>query len=148
MDQITRDLRQSVELTDKGGTFLVAQPRPMEFYSAIDHDGAPELVTYRVQAPSLLRSVFEPTTQVAPYTYGSIAFSSVTVVKSLDGNWNGNIFTYYDRQDPPQEVPPGHKEDVSAVALRLINGATLNKKTAFVDLSTWVKIRSVHNSID
>lgn len=148
MYSITRELRQAVEITDAGGAFQAAQPRQCEFYTDVDDDGAPELVKYRVHQGQLLRSVFEPTTQVAPYTFGATGSAEQAIISSIDGSWNGNIFTYYDRSDPPAEVNNGHKEDASAVSLRLINYATVNHKTAFVDLSTWVKIRSIHNSID
>ena len=147
IDRITRELRQAVEITEGGGAFSDAQPRRCAFYSDVDHDGAPELVTYRVQSKYLYRSVAEPSKTVPPYApYGAAV--ETLVMSSVDSSWNGNVFTYYDRSDPPAEVSPGHEEDVSAVSLRLVNYATVGKKTEFVDLSTWVKVRSIKNSIE
>jgi hypothetical protein len=37
---------------------------------------------------------------------------------------------------------------VSAVSLHLINSATVNGSTASVDVATWVKIRSILNSVN
>ncbi len=147
MDRITRELRQAQEIVEGHGVFATAQPRQCSFYADVDHDGVPELIQYRVQGNTLYRSEARATASVPPYTYG--AFGSETVVaESLSGGFTGNVFTYYDNQDPAQEANNGHTEDISAVKLRLVTGKTVNRKTAFVDLSTWVKIRSVHNTID
>ncbi len=145
VDRITRELRQAVEITDKGGAFSVAQPRQMEFYSDVDNDGAPELVKYDVASNGLRRRVFEPTTLVAPFTYGSTESTSSIVIKVLDGSY-GNVFTYYDRLDPPGVATSS--DQASAVSLHLINSATVNGQTASVDVATWVKIRSILNSVD
>jgi hypothetical protein len=32
--------------------------------------------------------------------------------------------------------------------LHIIDGATVNRRSAYVDMETWVKVRSVNNSID
>lgn len=146
MDRVTRELRQAQEIVEGDGVFLRAQPRQCAFYADVDHDGVPELIEYRVTGHTLYRSETSSTVAVPPYTYGSPR--SDVVITSVNGAWSGNVFTYYDNQEPAQEVSSEHPEDVSAVELRLINAKTVNKKTAFVDLSTWVKIRSVYNTID
>ncbi len=146
MDQITRELRQAQEIVEGDGVFLRAQPRQCAFYADVDHDGVPELIEYRVVSRTLYRSETPATAIVPPYTFGSPR--SDVVMTSLDGAWSGNVFTYYDNQEPAREVSAGHPEDISAVRLRLINGKQVNTRTSFVDLSTWVKIRSVHNTID
>jgi prepilin-type N-terminal cleavage/methylation domain-containing protein len=145
MDRVERELRQAVEITDKGGAFLTAQPRQMDFYSDVDNDGAPELVKYGVASGGLTRSVFEPTTLVAPFTFNSTASTSSVVIKTLDPGY-GNVFTYYDRLDPPGVATS--KDEASAVSLHIINSATVNGQTVHVDVATWVKIRSILNSVD
>lgn len=145
VDRITRELRQAVEITDQGGAVERAQPPHIEFYSDVNNDGAPELVEYDGQTGSLVRSVFDPTTVVPPFTFHSSASTSSVVIESLGSD---DIFTYYDRADPPHLIVPGHEEDVSAVSLHLINSATVNGSTASVDVATWVKIRSILNSVD
>ncbi len=147
MDQITRELRQAQEIVEGNGVFLRAQPRQCAFYADVDHDGMPELIEYRVQGGTLYRSEARSTVAVPPYTFGQPG-GEVVVAGSLSSGFTGNVFTYYDNADPADEVSSGHTEDISAVNLRLVTGKTVNKKTAFVDLSTWVKIRSVHNTID
>lgn len=147
MDGLTRELRQAYEIEAGAGAFVDAQPRRCAFYSDVDRDGVPELVEYRVTGTTLYRSERSADTSLPPYTWGTPAHESI-VVTSLDGGWNGNVFTYWDNSDPPGEVPSGQEERVSAVELRLVNSATVNKRTALVDLSTWVKVRAVHNTID
>lgn len=147
MDQVTRELRQAQEIVEGEGVFLRAQPRQCAFYADVDHDGVPELIEYRVQGQTLYRSEARSQTAVPPYTFGQPGAETV-VAESMSSGFTGNVFTYYDNEDPAGEVASGHPEDVSAVKLRLVTGKTVNRKTAFVDLSTWVKIRSVHNTID
>lgn len=147
MDRITREFRQAYEIEDNEGAFEDARPRECVFYTDVNRDGIPEKVWYRVQSGTLYRAQASATTVLPPYTFGAFGPAEV-LVESLDGSFTGNVFTYYDGDDPPDEVPSGQAERVSAVKLRLVNGATVNKKTAFVDLSTWVKIRAVHNTID
>jgi hypothetical protein len=147
MDTVTRELRQAYEIEDNQGAFVDAQARTCTFYTDSNRDGVPEMVKYRVQGKILYRSQATATSALPPYTFGSFGAERV-LVESLDGGWTGSVFTYYDSQDPPEEVGPSAPEDVSAVSVRLITGATVNRKTAFVDLSTWVKVRAVHNTID
>jgi type II secretory pathway component PulJ len=147
MDQITREFRQAYEIVDNEGAFEDARPRECVFYTDVNRDGIPEKIWYRVQGGMLYRSQATATTALPPYTFGAFGPEEV-LAESLDGTWTGNVFTYYDGQDPPDEVPSGQADRISAVSLRLVTGATVNKKTAFVDLSTWVKIRAVHNTID
>jgi len=146
-DRLTRELRQAQELSEGEGVFESAQPRHCAFYSDLDHDGVPERVTYYVQGKSVYRAVAQATTVVPPFEYGPDGASEL-LVESLKGGWNGNVFEYYTNENPPEKVPAGRPEDVSAVEVRLVNAATVNRKTAYVDSSTWVKIRSVHNTVD
>jgi prepilin-type N-terminal cleavage/methylation domain-containing protein len=147
MDRITREVRQAYEIEDNKGAFVDAQPRQCTFYTDADRDGRPEMVRYRVVGQVLYRSQASATSALPPYTFGPFSAEEV-IVSSLSGGFNGNVFEYYDSADPPRVVPSGKPADVSAVRLRLVTSATVNKKTAFVDLSTWVKVRAVHNTID
>lgn len=147
LDRMTRELRQAREVVDGEGAFEDAQPRRCTFYCDLNHDGTPEKVRYRIVGKTLYRSEVSAASDVPPYTFGELGAEEV-LIASLDGGWTGNVFTYYDNEDPAGEVPSGHPEDVSAVELKLVNSHTVGVKTAFVDLSTWVKVRSVHNTID
>lgn len=146
-DRLTRDLRQSQEITDGKGVFEGAEPRLCSFYSDLDYDGVPELVKYFVQDDSVYRTIAQATTVVPPYTFGADSQRELLVTSLQDG-WTGDVFEYYRSGNPPTEVSAGNSEDISAVKIQLINTATVSRKTAHVDASTWVKIRSVHNSID
>lgn len=147
MDRVTREIRQAYEIEDNQGAFVDAQPRNCTFYTDLNRDGIPEMVTYRVQGKRLYRSEATATSSLPPYQFGAPQPEEL-LIASLDGGFTGQVFTYYDSQDPPNEVSSGHPEAVSAVSVRLVNAATVNRKTAVVDLSTWVKVRSVHNTID
>ena len=144
---LTTELRQAVEITEDAGAFASALPRSCEFYSDIDHDGLPELVRYRVVQRELRRSIAQPTTLVPPFVYG--AYSSEEVMANgLPSSWTGNVFTYYDGGNPPAEKHNGSKAEISAVQINLKNSKSVGARSAQVDLSTLVKIRSIHNSID
>jgi hypothetical protein len=147
MDRMTRELRQAVEVKDGDGAFTQALPRQCAFYSDIDRDGSPEIVSYRVAGNVLYRGVAEPSRAVPPYTPYGTAVEAV-LVRSIDALWTGSAFTYYDRSDPPVQVSSGTPEDISAVSLRLVNSVTVGGVTGVADRSTWVKVRSVENAIE
>jgi prepilin-type N-terminal cleavage/methylation domain-containing protein len=146
MDRVTRELRQAQEIVEGQGVFLLALPRQCAFYADVDHDGVPELIEYRIVSNTLYRSETSSTVAVPPYAYGTPR--SDVVITSINEAWTGDVFTYYDSEEPPAIVLPADSEDASAVQLRLINRKTINRTTESVDLSTWVKIRSIHNTID
>ncbi len=147
VDRMTREFRQAVEIDEGEGVFDEALPRRVSFYTDVDHDGVPERVTYSVRGRTVYRSEAAATTIVPPYQFGQDRDETV-VIRSLKGGWNGNVFTYYTNENPPDEVRNGHPEDASAVKVWLVNSATSGRRTVYVDSSTWVKIRSVHNTID
>jgi hypothetical protein len=147
VEEITNEVRQSAEIVEGQGVFCIAEARRCAFYSDVDHDGTPELVTYRVSGQTLYRSVADATTPMPPYTYGP-AGPETAVVTGIDPNWTDSVFAYYNDQDPATQVTAGDYADISALAIHIINTATVGGTTASVDVSTWVKIRSVFNSLD
>ncbi len=147
IDRMTREFRQAVEIDEGEGVFDEALPRRCSFFTDLNHDGVPERVTYTVRGRAMYRAEADATTAVPPYQFGSDRAETI-VIQSFKGGWNGNVFTYYTNENPPQEVHNGHPEDASAVKVWLVNSATSGAKTSYVDSSTWVKIRSVHNTID
>lgn len=152
MDRVTQEVRQAQEISDGNGAFAIGgmNPRDMSFYSDVDHDGAPELVRYRVVGLTLKRTVAQPTFEVPPYTPYLSASAETTVASQLDATLaaSGAVFEYYDRQDPPEMVTGGQVQLVSAARVHIIDGATVNRHSAYVDMETWVKVRSVNNEID
>ncbi len=147
MDRIGRELRQAQEVVQGDGAFAAAQPRLCIFYADVDGDGIPERITYRVVGQELRRTQAHATNAVPPYTWGSDAPEQV-VLPSLKGGWTGNVFDYFDTEDPPQAVPPGQSKDVSAVSVHLISAGAAGHTQSFVDFSTWIRIRAVNNGID
>jgi len=147
MERLGRELRQAQETVEGEGAFEDAQPRRCVFFADLDHDGVPEKVAYRVVGKNLYRTQAHATTAVPPYTWGPDEPETL-VIDSLNGGWNGNVFDYYDTQDPPQQVSPGHSEEISAVRVHLVSGGSSGKVQVFVDLSTWIRIRAVNNGID
>ena len=147
MDLVSRELRQAEEISDGAGVFTAAQARDCSFYADVDRDDTPELVRYRIVGTAMLRSVAQPTLSVPPYDYAA-ASAETTVARGIDSSWSGAAFTYYGDADPPTVVASGHYSDISAVALHVVDKATVSRSTVSVDVSTWVKIRSVHNSVN
>lgn len=146
IERVTRELRQARELSEGAGVFADAQPRRCSFYVDLNHDQVPERITYYVQGKVLYRSQAVATGSIPPYAFGPESGASA-VIESVKGGWNGNVFTYYDNADPADEVSSGHPEDISAVALKLVSEGSAGRQTVFVERSTWVRIRTVHNSI-
>lgn len=147
VERMTREMRQAVETSEGMGVFASAAGRQCSFYSDTDQDGVPEMLSYRVASGWLYRQVTESSTHVPPYVFNQPQTETV-IVKSIDPGWAGDIFTYWDNSDPPQQVDGSHSAAISAVDIRLIDSTTAGRETATEDLSTWVKIRSVHNTID
>jgi prepilin-type N-terminal cleavage/methylation domain-containing protein len=147
MERLTREMRQAVESADGSGVFKTAGGRACEFYSDVTRDNVPDLVSYRVSGGQLLRKVTRSTTSVPPYSF-TIADPEVPVVLTIDPAFTGDIFTYWDNQYPAVQVTGTNLADISAVNIRIVAKATEGLESAVIDLSTWVKVRSVHNTID
>ncbi len=146
MDTMTRELRQARELIEGQGVFERAEPGWCTFYVDLDRDDIPERTEYQVIGRSLYKTVSTASRPVYPYDF--VEGDRVMVIESLKDGWTGNVFDYYDKQDPPQEVPPESPEDVSAVQVTLTNSRHLRDRDVVVELSTFVNIRSVHNLLD
>ncbi len=144
MDRLTREIRQAYEASDGTGAFAVNQPRCCSFYVDLNHDRLPERLTYYVQGNQLLRTMATPTTIVPPYSFGAES-SPVVIVSNLSSGWSGSMFTYYN--DTSSVVASTSPATVSAVDMRIVNQSTVGKSVASSDLSTWIRVRTVHNSI-
>ncbi|KAF0208474.1 MAG: hypothetical protein FD171_957 [Actinobacteria bacterium] len=147
MDRMTRELRQAMEVSDGAGVFTVMGTRQCTFYADVNQDGRPERISYRVSTNNLIRSVTDPTNAVPPYTFSTTPSTEV-VMSTVDPTWTGALFAYYNNADPPALVASPNYGDVSAVSVKLVNAVTVNRSTYAVTQQTWIKIRSVHNTID
>lgn len=147
MDRLTREMRQAVEILDSRGVFLTAGGRACEFYSDVTRDSIPDLVSYRVSGGQLLRKVTLSTTSVPPYSF-TLVGAEVPVVLTVDPAYTGDVFTYWDNRDPPVEVTGANIADISAVNIRVVAKSLVGQESSSIDLATWVKVRSVHNTID
>ncbi len=145
LDRMTMDVRQARELQIDNGAFAANEPRRCSFFADLSRDGVPDRVTYYVQGTRLYRTVALGSLVGTAYTFGSDGAPQL-VLDGLSTSWTGSIFTYYN-QDYPAVVATTTAA-ISAVGLNLVNSATIGKSTASVELSTTVKIRSVHNELD
>lgn len=147
LDRLSRELRQAYEINENEGAFVDALPRQCTFYTDVDRNGTPDKVRYRVVNDRIYRSVASATSQMPPYTF--LAFGPESVVEgALESSWTGSLFSYYDDQDPPVLLASTDQAAISAVKIRLVNSVKVGQKTASVDVTTWVKVRAVHNTID
>lgn len=145
LDQLSRELRQAYEINDNQGAFLVAQPREVVFYTDVGRDGIPDKVRYRVVDDKIYRAQASASTEMPPYTFST--FSSDQPVQGvLESTWDDSLFTYYTDANPPAVATS--LAGVSAVKIRLKNVVIRGQSAASVDITTWVKVRAVHNSID
>jgi Tfp pilus assembly protein PilW len=147
LDRMTRELRQAMEVTEGQGVFTVMGARQCTFYADVNQDGRPERITYRVSTNNLLRAETHTTNAIPPYTFSTTPTTEV-VMSTVDPTWTGALFVYYSNADPPAVVASPNYANVSAVAVKLINSVTVNRSTYSVTQETWIKIRSVHNTID
>lgn len=150
LSQLSSELRQAYEVDNGQGAFLVIQPREVVFYTDVNRDGFPEKVRYRIINNKIYRAQATATTEMPPYTFP--AFSADQPVQGVvESTWSESVFTYYTNQyvsgsDVP--VLATAAGDVSAVQVRLKNSVARGQQSASVDVTTWVKVRGVHNTID
>jgi prepilin-type N-terminal cleavage/methylation domain-containing protein len=147
MDVITRELRQAKQIVDGQGVFSNAQPRQCSFFMDLNRDGVPERITYLMNGAKLVRTQASATTLVPPFSFGADGPQS-TLIDSIATTYTGPIFTYYDSAGTV--LTSSQSSQCSAVGMRVVaTGPVPGTKAEIVtvDLSTWVKIRSVFNSI-
>ncbi|HEX9093705.1 MAG TPA: hypothetical protein VF902_06955 [Coriobacteriia bacterium] len=148
LDRITTEIRQAAEPTGRegSGVFSEIATGAVGFFSDIDGDAQLERVVYRRTGTKLTKSVTEPTIVDGVYTYGAEG-PAKTMVSGLRPDWSDPIFTYWSRTSPPAQVAPADMALVSSVSIHIRNSATVGRRTAYSDLQTWVKVRSVFNSV-
>lgn len=148
LDQVSRELRQAYEAEEGKAAFITAQPREVCFYTDVGRDGYPDKVRYRVINDKIYRSQATAGTIMPPFVFSS--FSADTPVQGVvESSWTGSLFTYYDHPDAGNAAKvTAQLNEISAVKIRLINKVTRGRKTASVDVTTWVKVRAIHNTID
>jgi prepilin-type N-terminal cleavage/methylation domain-containing protein len=139
------DLRQAQEIQDGGGAFAANMaPTDMSFYANVDRSSeAPELIRYRQSGARLLRSVRYGTLQVPSYGTYLPATPTETVVLSMMDPAVTTLFVGMNTS----ETATTDKALISSVEIRLRNGATAGRRTAYCEMTTKVKVRSVQNAI-
>lgn len=142
VDQIGRDLRQAMEISEGDGVFAQVQPRRCSFYVDLDHDNMPERVSYFVTGSRVQRTVAHATQPVYPYNFGAEGVP-ITLIGVLADGWTGDIFDYFNTSGVETTSIP----QVSAVRITIRNQGVAGNQVSVVDTTTWVKVRSVHNSI-
>lgn len=145
IDGMTRELRQAREIVENGGGFVTAAERDCVFYADINHDSVPERIRYYVSGQRVYRVSASALTSAPPYTFGAYS-AAVALPGALKSGWTGAVFTYWNGEDPP--TAPAAIADISAVEIHLMGSASSGDRTADVDLTTSVKVRSVHNELN
>jgi len=141
-DQMSRDLRQASEISEGDGVFAEASPRRCSFYVDLEHDGLPEKITYYVAGNRVLRTVAAATQPTYPYNFGADGPPTM-LIGILETGWTGDIFDYFNTSGVEVTSIP----TISSVRIHIKNQAVAGNQISTVDSTTWVKIRSVHNSI-
>jgi hypothetical protein len=65
------------------------------------------------------------------------------LIGTLEDGWTGDIFDYFNTSGVEVTSIP----TISSVRIHIRNQAVAGDQISTVDSTTWVKIRSVHNSI-
>ncbi len=148
LNRMTRDVRQAKKPSTTLDAFERFEAGRCSFFIDVVHDPqsprVTQRVTYEVSGTSLYR-------KVAPVTYVG---SSPTIGQDgapqlmLDGlnTSSGGVFSYYSQAYPA--LTATSTASISAVGLRIVNSMTVGRSAASSDLSTTVKVRSVHNELD
>ena len=146
VDVMTRELRQSGEISDGDGAFATAAARQCVFYVDLYHDGVPERVTYAMSGVALVRTQASSTTSFPPFAYGADG-APTTLVATISPSFTGPIFTYIDPNGTI--LTPSQSDQCSAVGVHVVGAAPVpgTNQTVTADLSTLVKIRSLFNNI-
>jgi type II secretory pathway pseudopilin PulG len=145
IDIMSTELRQAREVTEGAGFMSVMATRQITFYTDVHHDGRPDRVTYYQSGSSLMRRETSASTTFAPFTFLPES-APTTMVRGLSAGYTGPIFTYWTDSDP--SVAATQIVNASAICVRVVDTARSGTMTATVDISTWVKIRSVHNTLN
>jgi prepilin-type N-terminal cleavage/methylation domain-containing protein len=147
VDLMTRELRQASEISDGAGVFGSAQARTCIFYVDLNHDYAPERVSYFMNGSKLVRTQASPTTLVPPFSYGADG-AQRTLIATMSPTFTGPVFTYYNSSGTV--LTSSQSAQCSAVGLHIVSTARVRgtqSEYVTVDLATWVKIRAVFNNI-
>jgi prepilin-type N-terminal cleavage/methylation domain-containing protein len=147
IDLMTRELRQADQIVDGAGVFATTQPRQAIFYVDLNHDNAPERVSYFMNGLKLVRTQASATTSVPPFSYGPDG-PQRTLISTMSAGFSGPIFTYFDTSGAV--LGSSQSAQCSAVGLHVISSTFVpggTNENVTVDMSTWVKIRSIFNSI-
>lgn len=150
MDRITRELRQAQEVVEGAGGFDLNLATDMRFFADIDGDSGPERIRYWVPTGGsvLLRTVEQPSSNTPPYVTTANPWGTpsadMTICSLLDTS--AALFRYYDRSDAI--VATGTVHSISAVQVRLRNGATVSRRTAYVLMESWLTLRAVNSAVD
>jgi type II secretory pathway pseudopilin PulG len=147
VDVMTRELRLAQEIVTGNGVFYAAEPRQCSFYIDVNRDNTPERVRYFMNGSKLVRTQASATTSVPPFSFGTEG-PQRTLIANVPTTFTGPIFTYVNTSGTV--LTSSQSAQCSAVSLHIVASARVpgtKTETVSVDLSTWVKIRSVFNSI-
>ena len=142
---MTREMRQAQETTVGYGAFAVAQPQTMSFYSSIDMDVAPELVTYYISNGSLYKRVDQPQNPLAPYAPFTMG-TPIVVIPNVNPGYAGPTFTYYTDASPP--VSTTTTSAISAVDIVLTGQKSSMTGPVNIRAESWVQVRSLSNPLN
>lgn len=144
MDTMVREIRQAQEVREGGGAFVTATSSSCSFYSDLQRDGVPELVSYYVDGSDLYRSVSQASIRVYPYNFIEGAAKRVMNL----GTTSVVVFTYYDHSAPLEVVTTANVSSVCAVGIHLSASRPAQQgKQISVDFKTRVKVRALFNSL-
>jgi prepilin-type N-terminal cleavage/methylation domain-containing protein len=145
MEVISTEIRQAVEEFDSAGVFKTMGATDCTFTSDVDHDGVPELVRYYLSSGKLYKDVKQHTKNFPPYTFSATSATGYPKIV-CSAVTNTDIFTYLD-QSSPTPLAVTSLPDIAAVTIHIVDTATVSGAVGTSDVTTWVKIRSVHNTI-
>lgn len=145
MEIAATEVRQATEEFGGNGVFKTMGASDASFTSDIDRDGAPELVRYYLTGGVLYKDMHQNTRAFAPFNFSATSAPGYPKVVCRNVT-NTDIFTYLDQSSPTPLVVTG-SPDVAAVTIHIVDKVTVGGAVGTSDITTWVKIRSVHNTI-
>ena len=104
-------------------------------------------MAYDLQSGKLMKAVYQNLSLYPPYSFASVVASGFPKVVCGSVS-NTDLFRFVDGQDPPVDVPAERSRDAAAVVLHIIDNAVVGGDSGRSDITTWVKIRSIHSTVD
>jgi prepilin-type N-terminal cleavage/methylation domain-containing protein len=136
----------STAAADAQAAFYDVQSREIGFYADINQDGKPERIAYYMSGASLIRQQTSATGVTYPFSWAASS-APVPVIRAVDPNWTGPIFSYFGGGGwpPPPITNVSQAASITVVTVQVSNVATWADQSISYSASSTVRVRAIGN---